>query len=69
MLYQYCIAQIFNTTRGSYADIAETKEASHKFIQNQLGHTKAQTTLNVYMKNSQDMVNDALEKMNNILKK
>ncbi|MCM1264855.1 MAG: site-specific integrase [Candidatus Gastranaerophilales bacterium] len=54
--------------RGSYADIAETKGASLKFIQNQLGHTKAQTTLDVYMKNSQDMINDALEKMNGTLR-
>lgn len=54
--------------RGSYADIADTKGASIKFIQNQLGHTKAQTTLDVYMKTSQDMIDDALEKMNGILK-
>lgn len=54
--------------RGSYADIAETKGASLKFIQNQLGHTKVQTTLDVYMKNSQDMIDNALEKLNGSLK-
>lgn len=54
--------------RGSYADIADTKDAGLKFIQNQLGHTKVQTTLDVYMKNSQDITDKALEKMNGTLR-
>ncbi len=54
--------------RGSYADIALDNGASIKFIQNQLGHKKAQTTLNIYMKNSKDMIEKALGGMNGILK-
>ncbi len=52
--------------RGSYADIAIEHGASIKFIQNQLGHQKAETTLNIYMKNNQDMVDKALKEMNGI---
>lgn len=54
--------------RGSYADIALDNGASIKFIQNQLGHKKAQTTLNIYMKNSKDMIEKALGGMNGILR-
>ncbi len=54
--------------RGSYADIALSHGASIKFIQNQLGHSKVQTTLDIYTQNNQDMTNYALEKMNGILK-
>lgn len=52
--------------RGSYADIADTKGASLKFIQNQLGHTKSQTTLDVYMKNNQDMIESSLGGLNGV---
>lgn len=52
--------------RGSYADIALEHGASIKFIQNQLGHQKAETTLNIYMKNNQDMVDKALKEMKGI---
>ncbi|MCR5266396.1 MAG: tyrosine-type recombinase/integrase, partial [Cyanobacteria bacterium RUI128] len=52
--------------RGSYADIALEHGASIKFIQNQLGHQKAETTLNIYMKNNQDMINKALGEMEGI---
>lgn len=53
--------------RGSYADIALSHGASIKFIQNQLGHSKVQTTLDIYTQNNQDMTNQALENMNGIL--
>lgn len=52
--------------RGSYADIALEHGASIKFIQNQLGHAKSQTTLDVYMKNNQDMINKALGVLNGV---
>ena len=54
--------------RGSYADIALDRGASIKFIQNQLGHHKAETTLNIYMKNNKDMVDKALGNLNGVLK-
>ena len=53
--------------RGSYADIALTRTANIKFIQNQLGHRKSQTTLDIYTQNSQDMVDKALGSMDDIL--
>ena len=52
--------------RGSYADIAYEHGASIKFIQNQLGHQKADTLLNVYMKNNQGMIDNALEALNGL---
>ena len=52
--------------RGSYADIALEHGASIKFIQNQLGHAKAQTTLDIYMKNNDDTIKNALEQMNGV---
>ena len=52
--------------RGSYADIALEHGASIKFIQNQLGHTKVQTTLDIYMKNNTDAIEKALEEMRGV---
>lgn len=54
--------------RGSYADIALQHGASIKFIQNQLGHSKAETTLNIYMKNNDDAIKKALEQMKGVFK-
>ena len=54
--------------RGSYADIALACGASIKFVQNQLGHAKAQTTLDIYAKVNQDMIDRALNSMNGFLK-
>ena len=54
--------------RGSYADIAFSHGATVKFVQNQLGHSKAQTTLDVYTKNNQDMIDKALGEMNGIFR-
>ena len=54
--------------RGSYADIAFACGASIKFVQNQLGHAKAQTTLDIYAKVNQDMIDRALNSMNGFLK-
>ena len=52
--------------RGTYADIALSRGASIKFVQNQLGHAKAQTTLDIYMKNNDDTIKNALEQMNGV---
>ena len=52
--------------RGSYADIALEHGASIKFIQNQLGHAKAETTLDIYMKNNKDMINKALQQLDGV---
>ncbi|MBR2525780.1 site-specific integrase [bacterium] len=54
--------------RGSYVDIAFAHNASIKFVQNQLGHAKAQTTLDVYARNSQDNINSALDDLEGIFK-
>lgn len=49
-----------------WADIALEYWASIKFIQNQLGHAKADTTLGIYMKNNKDMIKKALKQMNGV---
>lgn len=54
--------------RESYADIALDRGASIKFVQNQLGHAKSQTTLDVYARNNTDMIERALEEMNGALR-
>lgn len=54
--------------RGTYADIALNRGASIKFVQNQLGHAKSQTTLDVYARNNTDMIGRALEGMNGVLR-
>ena len=54
--------------RGTYADIALSRGASIKFVQNQLGHAKSQTTLDVYARNNTDMIERALAEMNGILR-
>lgn len=43
-------------------------ERSIKFVQNQLGHAKSQTTLDVYARNNTDMIGRALEGMNGVLR-
>ena len=42
---------------------------SIKFTQNQLGHSKAETTTNIYMRNNQDMIDHAMNKLNGIFEK
>lgn len=55
--------------RGSYTDMTLSSGLSIKFTQNQLGHSKAETTTNIYMRNNQDMINHAMDKLNNIFEK
>lgn len=55
--------------RGSYTDMTLTSGLSIKFTQNQLGHSKAETTTNIYMRNNQDMIDCAMKKLNGIFEK
>lgn len=50
--------------RGSYIDIVLSSGLSIKFAQTQAGHRKAQTTLDVYAKNNNDMKKSAMEVLN-----
>ncbi len=52
--------------RGSYIDLVLSSGLSVKFAQNQVGHSKAETTLNIYAKNNSDMISKAQDKINNI---
>jgi integrase len=52
--------------RGSYTDTTIASGLSVKFTQNQLGHAKAETTMNIYMRNNADMINNAMHRLNNI---
>lgn len=52
--------------RGSYTDTVLTSGLSVKFAQNQLGHAKAETTMNIYMRNNADMINQAMQRLNGI---
>lgn len=55
--------------RGSYIDMLLSSGLSIKFAQNQAGHSKSETTLNVYAKNNQDMIQSATQKIDNIFSK
>ncbi len=52
--------------RGSFTDLSLAEGLSIKFTQNQLGHAKSETTLNVYARNNIDMVNRATERIGNV---
>lgn len=52
--------------RGSYIDMVLSSGLSPKFAQNQVGHSKIQTTLDVYAQNNRDMVDTARLKINDI---
>ena len=54
--------------RGTYTDIALNRGASIKFVQNQLGHSKSELTLDVYSMNSADMIEKSLCGMNGVLR-
>lgn len=53
--------------RGSYIDLVLSSGLSPKFAQNQVGHARIQTTLDVYAQNNKDMIENANLKINNIL--
>lgn len=55
--------------RGSYIDMVLSSGLSVKFAQNQVGHARAETTLNIYARNNGDMVKNATERLNNIFQK
>lgn len=52
--------------RGSYIDMVLSSGLSIKFAQNQVGHSKSETTLNVYAKNNKDMITKATNKIDEI---
>ena len=55
--------------RGSYIDMLLSSGLSIKFTQNQVGHSKSETTLNIYAKNNTDMIKTANKKLNSIFGK
>lgn len=55
--------------RGSYIDMVLSSGLSVKFAQNQAGHSRSETTLNVYARNNQDMIDFATNQLNNIFEK
>lgn len=55
--------------RGSYIDMLLSSGLSPKFAQNQVGHSKTQTTLDVYAQNNTDMIQIANNKINDIFNK
>ena len=52
--------------RGSYIDMILSSGLSPKFAQNNVGHSRIQTTLDIYAQNNADMVEQATTKINNI---
>lgn len=54
--------------RGSYIDMVLSSGLSIKFAQNQAGHSKSETTLNVYARNNYDMISKATRKIDEIFK-
>lgn len=52
--------------RGSYIDMVLSSGLSVKFAQNQVGHAKSETTLNIYAKNNSDMIERATERIGSI---
>lgn len=54
--------------RGSYTDLTLCAGLSVKFTQNQLGHAKAETTTNIYMRNNSDMIQAAVNNLDIIFK-
>lgn len=53
--------------RGSYIDALLASDVSPKFAQAQVGHSKIQTTLDIYAQNSMDIQDNAYSKLNEIL--
>lgn len=55
--------------RGSYIDMILSSGLSIKFAQNQAGHSRSETTLNIYARNNEDMIKNAQNTLNNLLGK
>ena len=55
--------------RGSYTDMTLSSGLSVKFTQNQLGHSKSDTTLNIYARNNADMISIATAQLDSIFRK
>lgn len=52
--------------RGSYIDMVLSTGLSIKFAQNQVGHSKSETTLNIYARNNSDMITKATDQIETI---
>ena len=50
----------------SYIDLILSSNLSAKFAQQQAGHSDIQTTLNVYARNNSDMVENAMQKLDEV---
>lgn len=55
--------------RGSYIDMVLSSGLSIKFAQNQAGHSKSDTTLNIYARNNEDMILRAQQTLNSVFEK
>lgn len=55
--------------RGSYIDMVLSSGLSVKFAQNQAGHSRSETTLNVYARNNTDMIEAATNQLNSFFEK
>lgn len=52
--------------RGSYIDMVLSNGLSCKYAQNQVGHARTETTLNIYARNNADMIKSANYTLDNI---
>ena len=52
--------------RGTYIDTVLSSGGSPKFAQNNVGHKRNSTTMDIYARNSIDMIDSALSKLNEI---
>ena len=55
--------------RGTYIDLTLSSGLSPKFTQNNVGHSRNSTTMDIYARNNQDMVEQAQEVLNNVFEK
>lgn len=55
--------------RGSYTDMTLANGLSIKFTQNNLGHSRSETTTNIYARNNEDMIAKAQLVLNNVFSK
>ena len=55
--------------RGTYIDMTLSSGLSPKFTQNNVGHKRNSTTMDIYARNNEDMVNFAQYALNNAFKK
>ena len=52
--------------RATFINLTLSQRVSIKFTQDNVGHSKSETTLNEYAENNSDMIADAVDKINNV---